>query len=235
MGIRFMANRASNRFARVGSVLFLILAASLAPDLSPLRADEGSPAPQSAGKTEEKRGAVSLDVGKAVYVKRCLGCHGANGAGDGPAADRFKPRPRDFTLGLFKYKTTPHGSPPTDEDLVNVVTKGLPGTGMPAWESLLKENEIRSVVQVVKSFSDKFSGTPPTPITIGPEVKSSKESVEKGKQIFREVGCFMCHGNEARGDGVLAPTLKDATGRPVQPRNLTKGWTFRSGNAPKDV
>jgi hypothetical protein len=32
------------------------------------------------------------------------------------------PRPRDFTLALFKYKSTIRNDPPTDEDLRRVVS-----------------------------------------------------------------------------------------------------------------
>jgi len=181
-------------------------------------------------------GVSDVEAGKAIYVKRCLGCHGPTGAGDGPAAERFKPRPRDFTRGLFKYKTTPIGSLPTDDDLFRVVSNGLPGTGMPSWSSLLNEQQIRQVIRYVKTFAPQFaSATDLKPITIGPEIKPSKEGIEKGKELFRSVGCFMCHGEEGRGNGPLAPTLKDSWGRPVQPRNLTKNWTFRAGNAPKEI
>ena len=205
--------------------------------ISPVRAEEGAPAEpaKSGSKAQETKAEVSLDLGKAVYTKRCLGCHGEKGEGDGPAAERFTPRPRDFTKGLFKYKTTPHGSLPTDDDLFNVVSNGLPGTGMPAWSSLLKEHEIRSAIQYVKALSGKFTGETAKPISFGPEVPPTKESVEKGKDLFNKVGCIMCHGPEGRGNGPLAPTLKDAWGRHVQPRNLTLGYTFRGGNAPKDV
>jgi DMSO reductase family type II enzyme heme b subunit len=193
-------------------------------------------APEAKKGDTKETGGVSVELGKAVYEKRCLGCHGEKGAGDGPAASRFKPVPRDFTKGLFKYKTTPHGSVPTDDDLIRTVTNGLPGTGMPAWKSIIKENQIRSVVQYIKTFAPQFqAGAAPTPITIGPEVKPTKESIEKGKALFKELTCFMCHGDEGRGNGLLAPSLKDNLGRHVQPRNLTKGWVFRRGNDPKEI
>lgn len=214
---------------KIGPALLLVFTM-----ISPVPAEEQAPAEVKKGDTKGVE-VVSVELGKAVYEKRCLGCHGVTGAGDGPAAERFKPRPRDFTRGLFKYKTTPHGSVPTDDDLIKVVAKGLPGTGMPAWSSILKDNEIKSVVQYIKTFAAQFAAESPKPIAIGAEIKPSKESIEKGKQIFKEVGCIMCHGDEGRGNGVLAPTLKDNWGRPVQPRNLTKGWVFRSGNAPKDI
>ena len=49
---------------------------------------------QSGAKTGDS------DKGEAVYQKRCLQCHGAEGDGLGPAAERLNPPPRDFTLGL---------------------------------------------------------------------------------------------------------------------------------------
>src|SRR3989454_10425394 len=56
--------------------------------------------------------------GKAVYVKWCAGCHGDGGAGDGPAAASMLPRPRNFTSGLYKIRTTASGQLPTDADQI---------------------------------------------------------------------------------------------------------------------
>lgn len=221
----------SKRAIGCGLTLFLLFGIVV----SPARADE-QPPPEAKKADDKDKGIVSVELGKQIYIKRCLGCHGAEGAGDGPAALRFKPVPRDFTKGMFKYKTTAHGTPPTDEDLIRTVTNGLPGTGMPAWKSIMKENQIRSVVQYIKTFVPQFKeGSAPKPITVGPEIKPSKESIEKGKALFKELACFMCHGEEGRGNGPLAPTLKDNLGRHVQPRNLTKGWVFRRGNDPKEI
>ena len=86
-------------------------------------------------------------AGKAVYEKWCMNCHGAEGAGDGPGADYFTPRPRDFTFGLYKIRSTGSGQLPTDEDLIRTVSEGIPGTGMPGWKETLKEQEIQQVVQ----------------------------------------------------------------------------------------
>ena len=47
-------------------------------------------------------------VGVRVYAQRCAVCHGPDGRGNGPAAPSLIPRPRDFTLWLFKFKSTPH-------------------------------------------------------------------------------------------------------------------------------
>src|SRR5262245_37399006 len=71
--------------------------------------------------------------GKQLSEAKCALCHGASGKGDGPAAERLLPRPRDFTAGKFKIRSTASGQLPTDDDLVRVIRDGMPGTSMPAW------------------------------------------------------------------------------------------------------
>src|SRR5687767_7295994 len=78
---------------------------------------------------QEQRGTSSpqdLDAGKQVYTRKCAQCHGDDGKGTGPAAERVFPRPRDFTSGVYKIRTTPSGTIPTDDDLFRSVTNGLP-------------------------------------------------------------------------------------------------------------
>jgi hypothetical protein len=47
------------------------------------------------------------------------------------------PRPRDFSSGKFKYKSTAAGEPPTDEDLLRTIRDGLPASAMPYFAGLL--------------------------------------------------------------------------------------------------
>ncbi len=91
-----------------------------------------------------------------LYVENCAFCHGPDGRGNGASAPSMIPRPRDFTQGLFKYKSTPEGAPPSDDDLIAVVTNGLNASGMPHFRGTLSEQEIRDVVGVVKGFSKAF-------------------------------------------------------------------------------
>ena len=77
-----------------------------------------------------------IAYGKEVYERRCIGCHGAKGDGNGPAATfLFKQRPRNFTLGVFKFRLT-QKPVPTDGDLLRTITRGVRGTAMPAWYEL---------------------------------------------------------------------------------------------------
>ena len=93
------------------------------------------------------------ESGKALYLKNCAQCHNDNGDGEGYAAVHLRPRPRNFTTGKFKIRTTPNGALPTHQDLVNIIRRGMPYTSMPAWEKFLKEEEIWDVIAFLYDFT----------------------------------------------------------------------------------
>ena len=173
--------------------------------------------------------------GKAVYDKWCAGCHGTTGAGDGPAAEYMLPRPRDFTKGIYQIRTTASGELPTDADLLRVVSDGMPGTAMPEWKSRLSERERADVTAYLKSLSDFFKGAAPKPVAIGKAPSSSAASIADGHEAFKKLECFKCHGDQGRGDGKSAPTLKDDYGRPIRAADLSESWKFNGGSTVEEV
>src|SRR6266542_2523803 len=54
-------------------------------------------------------------AGEPHYRRFCVGCHGVLGDGEGDNAMWIDPKPRNFTLGIFKCRSTPTGTLPTDE------------------------------------------------------------------------------------------------------------------------
>jgi mono/diheme cytochrome c family protein len=104
--------------------------------------------------------AADAPVGRRIYAQRCAICHGPDGGGNGPATPSLIPRPVDFLRGQFKYKSTPGDQPPTDADLVRVVSDGLQASAMPYFRDLLTPAEIRAVVAYVKGLSRVFAGPP---------------------------------------------------------------------------
>ena len=169
--------------------------------------------------------------GQRVYAQHCQVCHGPDGRGNGPAAPSLIPRPRDFTLGDFKYKSTAAGQPPSDADWINVVANGLQASAMPYWKGILSDADIRDVVAYVKSFSPVFNQASSQAIPIPPRGQPDAGSIARGKTLFAAQACNSCHGNDARG----GLTLKDAKGYPVISRDLTAPWTFRGGSAPEQI
>ncbi|MGA2494461.1 MAG: c-type cytochrome [Roseiarcus sp.] len=167
-----------------------------------------------------------------LYIANCAICHGPDGRGNGSSAPSMIPRPRDFTQGLYKYKSTPNGAPPSDDDLVAVVSNGLHASGMPYFRGVLSESQIRDVVGYVKGFSKVFAASAAA-AAIAPTERPSAgpDSVSRGARLYLASGCITCHGEDLRG----GQWLQDAKGYPVVSRDLTASWTFRGGDAPEQV
>jgi len=71
----------------------------------------------------------NADKGKAKAAQVCAACHGATGAGDGPASAGLDPPPIDFTDAHRASQRSPFS-------LYQVVTQGLPGTSMASYSQL---------------------------------------------------------------------------------------------------
>src|SRR5437762_86110 len=151
----------------------------------------------------------------------------------GPAAELLLPKPRDFTRGLYKIRSTVNKTP-TDQDLFRIITEGMPGTSMPAW-AVLPEKDRHNLVAYIKSFAPEVFKEAPKKLELPKEVSSSEASIKRGKEMFDAIECHKCHGTEGRGDGPSRPELKDEWGHPVAPANLTKRWTFRGGRARTEI
>lgn len=180
--------------------------------------------------------AADVENGKLLYQKNCAQCHGDSGDGKGVAAEHILPRPRDFTSGAYKIRSTPSGELPTDDDIHRAIAEGLPGSSMPAWKDALSKNEIRDLVAYIKIFSERFKDEKPSRVfkIEGPK-KATSESMANGRKLYLELGCFQCHGQEGRADGPSAPTLTDDAGNPLKPADFHKGWNFRGGHRPEDI
>jgi len=186
-----------------------------------------------------------IAYGKEVYERRCIGCHGAKGDGNGPASTfLYQQRPRNFTLGVFKFRLT-QKPVPTDGDLLRTITRGVRGTAMPAWYELPLTDRL-AVIQYIKyelavDRSDPakpyayFAEEPPAaPLYIGPPPTPSPDLINHGKDVWQNAKCWECHGNLGKGDGEKAAGLKDDFGFPVRPADLTSGQ-FKSGPAVQDI
>jgi DMSO reductase family type II enzyme heme b subunit len=173
------------------------------------------------------------NAGKPLYELKCAGCHGAKGDGQGAAAELLLPRPRDFTTGVYKIRSTAN-KVPTDQDLFDIITHGMPGTSMPAW-SVLPDKERWNLVAYIKAFAGDKLKEGPKKLELPKEVSSSADSIKRGKEMFEAIECNKCHGTEGRADGPSRAELKDDAGHPIAPANLTKRWTFRGGARPVDV
>ena len=223
--------------AALGTLLFSASGGGsvLAADLPEgFKAGELAPAPP----------ADMIEAGKRVYFTKCVWCHGVDGAGDGPGADRLWPRPRNFNQGTFKIRHTASGELPLfnvnerapdsgKNDLFDTVTHGLPGSAMPPWEGILSEEQRAQVLSFVttqlvkdRKFTDKQESQTVLQLAAIKPAEATEESLKKGAALIVEKKCIECHGVEGRGDG-NAFNLKDDWGFSIQPANWHKCWNFR--------
>lgn len=208
--------------------------------------DRFEPQRMEASQVTVPRSEAWIAHGKGVYERRCLGCHGVNGDGNGPASAFIQTdRPRNFTLGVFKFRLTPSGSMPDDGDLLRTITRGVRGTAMPSWHELPEKDRL-AVIQYIKYVlsvdrSDPknpylyFVEEPPkAPLFIPEPPTPSAEQIARGRDVWKTAKCWECHGDTGQGDGEKAPDLEDDFGFPIPPANLTTGQ-FKSGPDVKDI
>jgi cytochrome c oxidase cbb3-type subunit 2 len=179
-------------------------------------------------------GAAQRPDGKHVYEHHCAVCHGPSGDGKGPAAARLTIKPADFTAGRYKFRSTPSGAPPTDEDLVRTIIRGVRGTAMIP-QPQIPADELRAVVAYLKTLSPRLAEPARSPVPVPAPPLVTPEVIARGARLYKESGCPECHGQTGRGDGPSARKgMKDARELPIAPTDLT--WRpFKRGSDPTET
>lgn len=92
-------------------------------------------------------GMTALEArGQTLFQDNCSFCHAADGTGRNWIGSFLQPHPRDLTSPAFM-------STMTRKRLTNVIRDGLPDTSMPAWKSVLTDQEIQALVAYIsKAF-----------------------------------------------------------------------------------
>jgi cytochrome c oxidase cbb3-type subunit 3 len=121
---------------------------------------------------------ADIEGGRQLFQGMCVECHGAGGAGgDAPSLNRAR---------------LSHA--PTDDALVQVLTNGIPNTGMPRVRRFT-DNEVKQLVAYVRSLGKVAQAPVPGDAT-------------KGSAVYRNLGCSTCHTVKGAG-GNLGPDLTD--------------------------
>lgn len=184
-------------------------------------------APTAEPKTPPPETPKLRALGQSVFGRRCAACHGEKGDGLGPQAARLPVRPTNFTLGVYKLRSTPTGSIPTDRNLFITMTRGVHGTPMLPWKALSEEERWALVVQL-KSFSVRFrEERPARPISVPTPPKEDRPLRERGAALYGKLLCVRCHGEEGAGDGVAARVYERTADRQVRVRDFTRGRFIR--------
>ena len=177
-----------------------------------------------------------LMQGKEYYFKFCVHCHGKEGKGDGRASNHIFPQPRELSQGVFKFHATQTNTLPLDEDIIRTIKKGIPGTAMPAWNGILSDEIINSIVKFIKTFSARFGmEVPGRKIAISMEPPFDSLSIAYGKKIYKELRCEKCHGENGNKEGELSKTLKTFRDTTWFVYDLRRKNFYKAGSSGTDI
>jgi mono/diheme cytochrome c family protein len=197
--------------------------------------------PSLAAKKKYEASPKLIKQGKKLYSRYCTECHGEHGDGQGEGAKALGLVCRDFTQGVFEFRTTPSGYLPTEEDLYRTITKGIrlsmePAKNMRPFKDLSRKKRW-ALVHYIKTFSPRWNDPEELaePITIPEPPPATREAIARGKELWQKVQCWHCHGPEGRGDGPSAPGLKDYDGHPLAAADLSNLELMQGGSAPTDI
>ncbi len=186
-----------------------------------------------------------IEAGKKVYEVNCMLCHGSEGKGDGLVgvirrAEKtgrvIEIYPRDFNVAVFRFRTTPTGCLPTDEDLLKTISDGIARSFMPSYKDILPAQEKEDVKEFLMTLSERWEEEDPCdPIRVKmPEWVGSRTSIAKGEKIYKEMKCWECHGYQGVGDGPKANELKDDSDKKILPFDFTSG-ALKRGSSPENI
>jgi len=147
---------------------------------------------------------AKLDNGARIYGSLCTTCHGPDGD----------------TIPGVNLKTGQYKRQLTDLDLMTVISKGVPGTAMPA--NNLSNNELFAVIAYLHGMKDYGARN----VVLG--------DAQRGRSVFEGKGaCLSCHRVNQQGS-YLGPDLTDIGGSfsaaMFQDTLLDPNSTARPGN-----
>jgi putative heme-binding domain-containing protein len=123
-----------------------------------------------------------IEEGGRQYRLNCITCHGPDGN-----------LVTGIDLGHGKFRRAV-----TDDDIINTILNGVPGTGMPAFEMILPRAQV--IVAYLRSLATE-------PVGVSQAAKTGNAA--RGKTIFEGTGnCASCHRVRAVG-GTIGPDLSD--------------------------
>lgn len=137
------------------------------PDVEEMAKAHASP--EALAPARVRWGGGDPERGRGVYVRHCMVCHGADGAGDGPTAPSLNPKPRSFRSGVYYLDADADGVTGEDIDLARVIIHGSATFGgssaMPAWGPALSTGQTRDVVAFLRALETRSGQThePPEP------------------------------------------------------------------------
>lgn len=145
-------------------------------------------------------------LGAGAYHSGCAWCHGAPGVPTNPVTRSMLPPPPDLSAGMRDWD---------DAELFWIVKHGIKYTGMPAWASQHRDDEVWSVVAFLRQLEGVDEETyRRLALGFAETDQSGREIATEEGAVEAAVACIRCHGAEDRGPrSALVPVLH---GQPVE-------------------
>jgi mono/diheme cytochrome c family protein len=216
------------------------------------RAPPGPPTPPPPQPTSEE---LTLARGRELYGIYCVACHGDKGEGDGPAARFLYPKPRNFVAGRFRIVSTVNAYP-SDADLLQVITGGMPGSAMFPFAHLSdadRQSLVAQVRQLIRAgtearllrTAEERGDTDPDwvaerlaaltkvgePLDVPDLPAPDPDSLKRGAGLFHQ-HCATCHGETGKGDAVQV--MRNDDGMVTAARDFTRG-IFKGRREPRQL
>ncbi len=128
------------------------------------------------------------------FARGCAICHGAPGEPRSPAAMNMLPRPPDLSYSVGEWQ---------DAELFRIVKHGVRFTGMPAWPTQNRDDEVWAMVAFLRALPDLDVGSY-RELAYGNAGAPELHTTSFGGAVAE---CGRCHGADGAGGGPATPLI----------------------------
>lgn len=172
--------------------------------------------------------AERLVAGRRSYAENCQHCHGVRGDAETQTAKILLPRPRDFSLGFTKFKSTPGNAAPLRADLHRVLEQGVASTAMASFAQLdaLERVQLTDYVQYLL-----MRGALETRVGSALAALPSDESAAPAEVEFRILQASQVASDAVAADWRNAQSLAlQSAPKPESPEAIIRGQALYSSS-----
>ena len=140
---------------------------------------------------------ADVTAGRDVYLQKCEICHAYNGSGKSEIVAGQYPRAPDLRDPVVQGMS--------DGELLFHIVNGIRHTGMPAWKTIVSEQDTWKMVDFIHALP-KLAPNLAAQQKEAAAAKSQAEVVAYGRKLYRQEGCVECHQLDGEG-GTVGPDL----------------------------
>jgi cytochrome c553 len=129
------------------------------------------------------------------FARGCAICHGAPGEPRSPVVERMLPQPPDLAGTVGEW---------TDAQLFRIVKHGVRFTGMPAWPTQERDDEVWAMVAFLRELPSMDEATY-RDLAYGEQLAPPADAAGTLRQVLAD--CARCHGEDGLGRGPAIPIL----------------------------